>query len=269
MGGAASSSESLERAALVDLHAAVSPELRREYGLELHDTGAALVSVCRSDPSILLNRTLCLGISRPATLPDVLQILDIYRQAGIGRYYVHLVPDAEPRSLRGWLTESGLRRGRGWMKFHRSAGAPPASRTNLEVRRIGREHAIDFGRIVTAGFGMCRSSIPLLAALVEREHWHTYLSFDGSSPAGAGALYLHQGRGWLDWSATLPDFRRRGSQSAILAQRLADGLEMGAVEFATETGEAVEGDPQHSYGNILRAGFEEEYLRENWQPSGE
>ena len=30
------------------------------------------------------------------------------------------------------------------------------------------------------------------------------------------------------------------------------------------TGEAVPGDAQHSYSNILRAGFAESYLRENW-----
>jgi hypothetical protein len=32
------------------------------------------------------------------------------------------------------------------------------------------------------------------------------------------------------------------------------------------TGEAVPGDPQHSYGNIVKAGFAEAYLRENWVP---
>jgi len=28
----------------------------------------------------------------------------------------------------------------------------------------------------------------------------------------------------------------------------------------------VPGDPQHSYANIKRCGFQETYLRENWQP---
>jgi len=32
----------------------------------------------------------------------------------------------------------------------------------------------------------------------------------------------------------------------------------------TETGEAVPGDAQHSYKNILKAGFRELYLRENF-----
>ena len=34
----------------------------------------------------------------------------------------------------------------------------------------------------------------------------------------------------------------------------------------TATGEEVPGDPQHSYANILRMGFEEGYIRENFAP---
>jgi len=34
--------------------------------------------------------------------------------------------------------------------------------------------------------------------------------------------------------------------------------------LVTATGEAVAGDPQHSYKNIKRAGFREKYVRENW-----
>jgi hypothetical protein len=36
----------------------------------------------------------------------------------------------------------------------------------------------------------------------------------------------------------------------------------------TETGEAVDGDPQHSYRNILRAGFEQLDVRENFVSAG-
>ena len=34
--------------------------------------------------------------------------------------------------------------------------------------------------------------------------------------------------------------------------------------MTTETGEHVEGKPDQSYRNILRAGFREAYLRPNW-----
>jgi hypothetical protein len=34
--------------------------------------------------------------------------------------------------------------------------------------------------------------------------------------------------------------------------------------LVTETGERVEGRPSNSYRNLLRVGFQEEYLRPNW-----
>ncbi|HUG99452.1 MAG TPA: hypothetical protein VMQ83_09790 [Gammaproteobacteria bacterium] len=42
------------------------------------------------------------------------------------------------------------------------------------------------------------------------------------------------------------------------------GLELGCRKLLTCTGEAVPGDPQHSYRNILKAGFRESYVRDNY-----
>lgn len=77
---------------------------------------------------------------------------------------------------------------------------------------------------------------------------------------------MRDGLGYLDFGATHPDFRRRGSQSAILNVRIRDALDTGCTSVVTMTGEAVPGDEQHSYRNIQKAGFTEAYLRENWIP---
>jgi hypothetical protein len=78
---------------------------------------------------------------------------------------------------------------------------------------------------------------------------------------------VHEGVAWFDWAATRPEFRRRGCQGALLRQRVRDALDASCDWMVTETGEAVEGDPQHSYRNILRAGFELLDVRENWVPA--
>ena len=49
--------------------------------------------------------------------------------------------------------------------------------------------------------------------------------------------------------------------------RLAAATEAGCEAMFTETGEAVPGDPQHSYRNIERYGFRPGLLRENWVPA--
>ena len=70
----------------------------------------------------------------------------------------------------------------------------------------------------------------------------------------------------LDFGATAPAFRQQGSQSALMAARIAHAASLGCHTLMTCTGEDVPGDPQHSYSNILRAGFEPTYLRENFAP---
>ena len=65
-------------------------------------------------------------------------------------------------------------------------------------------------------------------------------------------------------AATLEPARGRGAQLALLHRRIADAGAAGCETLFVETGERVPNRPSASYRNILRAGFEEAYLRPNW-----
>lgn len=259
--------ERIERAALAGYHAAASRELREALGLRVSELGGVLASMARHDPSTILNRAIGLGVETPATRQAVRDVRGLYAGAGIERFYFHLHPEARPPETRDFLAGAGLVKGRGWQKFHREPDAPFEARSDLQVRRAGREHASVLGRIAASGFGFREESAALLASTVGRPGWHHFLTFDGDLPAGGGALFVRDGRGWLDWAATLPAFRGRGSQGLVLRERIRASAELGCRRIFTATGEAVEGDPQHSYRNILRAGFRPLYLRENWVPA--
>jgi hypothetical protein len=260
--------EGAERAALADIHLAASPDLRNHLGLELSEVGGTLISIARSHPTILVNRTVGLGLAQPADRETVTTIGERYRDAGVGHYFLQIDPAATPEELPDWLEEAGLEPyHRAWAKFKRGAEPVPAPRSDLEVREIGAEHAREFGRIAAAGFELDDAWIPALAGLVGRDGWRIYMSFDGDQPAGCGAMRIHEGVGWLDWAATLPEFRRRGSQGAVIVRRISDGVGLGCQSFATSTGEAVDGDAQHSYRNIERYGFRRTHARANWVPT--
>jgi GNAT superfamily N-acetyltransferase len=62
--------------------------------------------------------------------------------------------------------------------------------------------------------------------------------------------------GWLGIASTLAEFRGRGAQSALLAARVARAHRLGLRLLVTET--------ETSYGNVLRAGFGERYVRPNY-----
>lgn len=259
--------ERLEQRVLRELHLAADPPLRKSLGLAAHEIGGAFVSVASRDPGILLNRVLGLGLERAATRETVRTITEIYREAGLERWFVQPPPGARPAELIDWLREAGLSPQRRWMKFARE-GTPPDREPDADIRPVDEATAPDFGRIVAEGFGLTPEAGPLLARLSGRPGWHPFLAFVDGRPAAAAALFVHDDLGWCDWAATSEKFRGRGLQNALLAHRLRLAAEHGCREIYCTTGEEVPGDPQHSYHNILRAGFRELYLRDNYAPPG-
>lgn len=260
-------SEEIERAALSSLHAHCPEETRQELGLELREVGDALVAGARNDPSILINRTLGLGTASAPTPDDIRQIAEIYRDIGATNFFLHLYTDDTPQEVLQSLSDNGLAPARGWMKFQRDDAPCRVAKTDLTVRRVGPEEAAPFGRIVATAFGMTEAAGPLLAGLANDPNWHLFVSYDGEMPAGAGGIYISGEAAFTEWGATDPAFRRRGSQGAIMEARINTALERGCKHIFTETGEAVAGDPQHSYGNIERFGFRELRLRQNFKPA--
>ncbi len=127
------------------------------------------------------------------------------------------------------------------------------------------EDAGDFAQVVVGGYGLPEWAGALAANVVGRPGWSCYVAYEGREPAGAGALFVHEGVGWLGFGATLPEFRGRGAQSAILAARIEDARIQGCSTVVTETGELEEGRPAGSYRNILRAGFREAGVRPNYR----
>jgi len=152
----------------------------------------------------------------------------------------------------------------GWMKFSRGVG-PRQAHSDLDVRAIGPDQAADFARVVAEGYEMADWMQPLAANVVGRPGWSCYVAYDGEQPAGAGALFVRDGVGWLGYAATRPRYRGRGAQSAILAARIEDARQHGCSTVVTETGAMEEGRPSNSYRNIVRAGFREAGVRANYR----
>lgn len=260
-------SERIERAAFADLHAAAPEETREKLGLSLENIETATLSIARNEPDILLNRAIGLGVEEPDVRESVERIASRYAEEGVGRYFLHLHPAARPPELRGWIEAAGLVRARGWMKFRRDPIPPPDASSELRVERIGAGRAPDFGRIVAECFGLSGAAAPLFSSLANRRGWRLYMSFEDDEPAGTGALFIRDDVAWLDMGATLPAFRKRGGQSAVMRRRVLDAIGLGCRAIFTTTGEEVEGDPQHSYKNIERMGFRPVYVRENFAPA--
>ena len=259
-------SETTEQHALRSWFDSASSSQHCEWSLT--SVGDAQCFVSTTESSILVNRVLGLGSTDQPTADQLIDIRELYSKAGVSRFFLHVLPDRLGPDYEQLLQAAGYKRHRGWMKFSRGAGDIGPITTDLSIRQIGPEHAADFASIVGNAFDFGIDFRPAIAAVVDNPNWHVYMSFDGNTPAGTGALYMSDGIGYLDFGATHPDFRRRGAQSGVLNTRIRIALDAGCTSIVTMTGEAVPGDAQHSYSNIQKAGFEESYLRENWIPAG-
>ena len=208
----------------------------------------------------MFNRVLGLGIEQPASDEQLDEALGFLR--GV-QAYVTVAPEAAPADLGDRLAARGLAPDRGWTKFSRSTADPPQASTELRVERDEPRRRLRRGRRRAA------SSVPdlfldWLRRLPGRDGWQCFVAFDGDAPAAAGALYVTGEVGWIGIGATIPEQRGKGGQSALLAARIQAAADAGCEVVVTETGEPVDGQPNGSYRNIVRAGFEPQYVRPNY-----
>lgn len=258
-------SEMLELRSMRDVFEAAPESVRRAMGWSCQVIDGTLVSVADQVPSIIINRALGLGIGRPATRQTVSGIVEAYSKAGVDRYFVHLGPAASPSELKGWLADAGLEPKRRWMKFERDTRPPDRHDTKFRIAEVtAPKMAEPFGRIVCDAFDLGEAASGMFAPLVGRPGWQLFGAFDGDELVGTGTLFVEGGHGYLNFGATKPSHRRGGAQSALLGARIEAARQLGCSRLFTDTGEAVPGDPQHSYRNIERAGFRPSHLRENY-----
>ena len=233
-------------------------------GMDVLDLGA---TVCLAIPAMrdvpMVNHTVGLGEDGPVDAAALDAIAGFYE--GIGaRHYVAVTPHAEAAGLREQLLARGYTRGYDWMKFTRSTADVPSAETELDVRLVGGEAGGDFAAVVVAGYDMPPEVAPALAAVPALAGCSAYVAYDGDEPAAAGAIFVSGDIAWLGFAATRPEHRRKGGQGAILAARVAHARDLGVQTLVTETGVIAAGRPSNSYRNILRNGFAEAYVRENY-----
>lgn len=256
--------ESIEFAACTDLYRAAPADIEASYDIEIRQFAEASCLSCRNvDPAMIFRRVVGLGVGQAASEANTDAIVTHMRARG-EPFAITLSAETRPAELSRWLEARGFERGYAWMKFSRACADLPEVSTDLDVRTVGQEHGLDFGQVVTAAFGLPAAIAPWIGQLPGRPGWVCAMAFAGDAPAAAGAAFVSGEYAWLGFGGTLASYRRHGAQGALLAHRLHEAAGQGAQVAVTETGERLPDLPSNSYRNILRAGFEERYLRQNF-----
>lgn len=257
--------ELAELAAWGDFYRAADPDLARRYGIRVEERGGALISVVGGTDVLALNRVVGLGLETAPDEADVDELVGEYARVGARRFFAQLSPTITDLRLIDLLRERGFRHYNNWVKLERDVAVDtPRVETDLRVRRIGAGYARDFGDIVARCFGWPEELAGWVSALVERDGWHHYMAFDGESPVATGAFFVAEDHAWIGFAATLPEYRNRGAQRALLARRIRDAERLGCGTLVVEAAEETDEKRSPSLNNLLAFGFRVAYVRPNY-----
>lgn len=256
--------ERQERLVLEGLVGSVPEAERAALGLTLADVaGGALLTLGRYPQVMDFNRTLSLGVERPATGADLDELQAAGRAHGLTRLMVGVVPGAQPGDLRGRLLERGAQPTRAWMQLWREAAPWSSPAPGLDLRKVGPEEPDTFLDVMARGFSLPPDLMVMGRGVLGRAGWTHYLAWDGSVPVASASLHLQGGYAWLGNATTLPDWRRRGAQLALVARRVTDAARAGAHTVFTQVAEDLPSTPNPSEHNMRRAGFQVAYRRDH------
>jgi GNAT superfamily N-acetyltransferase len=128
-------------------------------------------------------------------------------------------------------------------------------RTDVRIERVGADNAAQWLEVFARGFeaehGETRVANDEIGEAGRiAPNAHTFLAFLDDEAVGCGSMQVVDDVAWLGGAATVPAFRKRGVQAALVAYRLQLASELGC-ELAAVT--ALSNGP--SARNIGRLGF--------------
>lgn len=214
-----------------------------------------------SAPAIGLNRVL--GIVAPEDLDMACE----WMSKRAGRRYLQMNAATAPQRTHDWTRKRGLvAQGHGWAKLRRTAPSTPLIHSGeVATRQVNVTEAEIFGSMMCAGFHFSANLTPLWSAIVGKDGWSCFFAELDGRPIATGAMYAADGFAWLGGGSTVPEFRNRGAQKALIAARLNQGASQGVQTFVVETAQPSADEPNISHANLIAAGFEQIYTRMNYR----
>ncbi|GII52645.1 hypothetical protein Pth03_10340 [Planotetraspora thailandica] len=258
--------ESAEAEFMYQYESNVPPSTASALGITTSRIGGGVAMSMRHDPTGYWSKALGFGFDEPVTDDLIGRVLDFYRSEGSKGAVIQIAPSVLPPNWPEIARTHGLQPGGHIAKL----GAPieavvPAGETRLRIEPVGAGDARMWASAILKAFGMPEEGIAeMLVASVGHPHFRPYAAWEGDQIIGGGNLYVHGEVGSLNTGSTLPDHRNRGAQSALIAARAKEAASAGCRWLVAETGQPSDGESNPSLNNMLRAGLQQLYTRQNW-----
>jgi len=114
--------------------------------------------------------------------------------------------------------------------------------------------------LVGSQLGVPERVRPGLVSTIGQLGWHFYFALAAKRPVAGAAVYVDGDGAWFGLAATLPEYRNRGAQTALLLHRIAEAKAAGCRSIGAEAApDSVAPNP--SLRNMKRLGLRELYHR--------
>jgi GNAT superfamily N-acetyltransferase len=172
-----------------------------------------------------------------------------------------------------WLATRGYEPGATVRRYLHTDSTTPAPETDtrtgaIEIRALEPLETEGMSHIFADALNLPKLATVLMIGLPRWEGWSCYAAYVDGREVACGSMRISGTLALLGLDATLPEFRERGCQSALITRRLIDATRTGCDTVAAEV---WNGHPASAAAaDVLeQAGFEEIPGRTNWRrPSG-
>jgi len=271
--------EHLEAEYMASMFDLAAPSVRQGLGMEYERVGGGVATVMTHDPTHGdWSRVVGTGWSEPLDGDLVERAVGLFLRHDLHRVMFQVSPLARGNwedvlEAHGFVPDTAL------VKFVRDVSPPPLVHTRLDVRPIRASEADDYTRVYWSAMeptaqvgdpGGTRSSglpgfcMEWTRGQVGHPNWRTFGAFHEGELVAVSALFIDGTAGELMGASTLPQYRGRGAQTAMMAARIKVAAAAGCHWVCTEARSPETGMPSTALNNIRRMGFLEMYERRNW-----
>jgi hypothetical protein len=213
-------------------------------------------------PGSPCTQTFGLGLFQSPTADDMSRLEAFFQEKGAGVFH-EVSPMADP-SLVGLLTGRGYRPIELTSVMYLHLTDRPPAQSSVPVRIVGvHEHDL-WARTAAGGWSsevQFADLTGLMSVVASRDNAVDFLVELDGEPAAAAVLAIHEGVALLGGASTIPRFRRRGAQRALMDARLDYAVRAGCDLAMISAGPPGGG----SQRNAERQGFRVAYTRIKWE----
>jgi hypothetical protein len=235
-------------------------------GIATARIGGGVALSMRNDVTSYWSKALGFGVTEPVTGELIDRLIDFYRSERSPGAVIQIAPAALPAEWPDICLRHNIRADSQWIKL----ACPidefrPGQNTGMRVAPVGPADVGQWASTTLRAFGMPEDGLAaMLAESVAHPGFRPFAAWDGDEIVATANLFINGEVASLNSAATLPTHQNRGAQSALIAARAKEAANSSCRWLCAETGKPTPSEANPSLNNLLHAGLQPLYNRQNW-----